>query len=226
MSASIRLFTKQAQREMLLHVRQLSTLINVCLFFLMLIVFFPLSLPPDPAILRAVVPGILWIAVLLSFLLSSDRIFQNDYEQGVIEQWLVSGESLALLVAAKVFVHWLINLLPLLLLSPFIALLFSLSCKETLVLAMSLVCGTPAMLFLCALAAVFGIGVNQRSALMALILLPLTLPLMIFGSATLTIAMQGLDIVAYLAILTAVSLLAAGFLPFAIAGVLRTSLAS
>ncbi|QDP73033.1 heme exporter protein CcmB [Legionella israelensis] len=225
MIPSIQLFIRQFHREILLHLRQLKTLLNVCLFFVMLIVFFPLTLPPEPAILRTVVPGIIWIAVLLSFLLSSERIFQDDYEHGVIEQWLISGENLPLLIAAKILVHWLINVLPLLLLSPLVAVLFSLSLKEMLILALSLICGTPAILFLCALASVFGIGVNQRSALIVLILLPLTLPLMIFGSAALTMAMQGLDILAYLAILTAISLLAAGFLPFAIASVMRVGLA-
>jgi heme exporter protein B len=184
---------------------------------------FPLTLKPEIALLRTVVPGLVWMAILLSLLLSAERLFQQDYEHGVIEQWLVSGQPLALLVVAKVIAHWLLNLLPLLVLCPLVALLFSLSAWETWVLALTIICGTPALLFLCALVAAFGVGINQKGVLMALILLPLTLPLLIFGSGTLNIAMQGLPINAYLALLTAMSIIATGFLPYAIAGVMRIS---
>jgi heme exporter protein B len=163
------------------------------------------------------------MAVLLSMLLSAEHLFQQDYEQGVVEQWLVSGYPLNVIVSAKVLAHWLFNLIPILLLAPFIALLFSFSVWETWILILSLLCGTPALLFLCALAAAFGVGVNQKGALMALILLPLTLPLLIFGSGTLNIALQGLPISGYLALLLAMSLTATVFLPYAIAGVIRVS---
>lgn len=224
MSALFVLFFRQAQRELLIHVRQLKMMLNVALFFVMLIVFFPLTMPPEAHLMRAAAPGLVWMAMLLSLLLSADRIFLADYEQGVIEQWLVSGQSLTVLVGAKVMVHWLINVLPVLLLCPLIAVLFSLSVWEALMLALSLLCGTPAILFLCALAAVFAVGANLRGALMALILLPLTVPVMIFGAATLTMAMQGLEVSGYLALLAAISVLAAGLLPFAIAAVIRISL--
>jgi len=221
--AALLLFAKQCRRELLLQVRQIRYLVNSSLFFLMLLFIFPLTLKPELILLRTIAPGIVWMAVLLSMLLSAERLFLQDYEQGVIEQWLVSGQSLPLLVSAKVIAHWLFNLLPLFVLCPLVALLFSLHAWETLVLLLSLLCGTLALLFLCALAASFGVGVNQRGALMALILLPLTLPLLIFGSGTLNIAMQGLPISGYLALLLALSVIAAGFLPFAIAAVIRIS---
>lgn len=182
---------------------------------------FPLSLKPEIILLRTIAPGLVWMAVLLSLFLSAEHLFQQDYEHGVIEQWLISGESLPLLVSAKVFAHWLFNLLPLLCLCPLVALLFSLSAWETGILALTIICGTPALLFLCALVAALGVGVNQKSVLMALILLPLTLPLLIFGSGALNIAMQGLPVSAYLALLTAMSVISVGFLPFAIAGIIR-----
>jgi heme exporter protein B len=163
------------------------------------------------------------MAILLSMLLSSERLFQQDYEHGVIEQWLVSGQSLTLLVSAKILAHWLFNFLPLLILCPLVAVLFSFNAWETWILILSLFCGTPALLFLCALAAAFGVGVNQQGALMALILIPLTLPLLIFGSGTLNIALQGLPVSGYLALLGAMSVISSGFLPFAIAGVIRIS---
>ena len=217
------LFNTQCKRELLIQVRQIRFLVNSCLFFLIFLFMFPLTLKPEIILLRTIVPGLVWMAILLSLLLSAERLFQQDYEYGVMEQWLVSGQQLALLVAAKVLAHWLINLVPLLVLCPLVALLFSLSAWETWVLALTIICGTPALLFLCALVAAFGVGINQKGVLMALILLPLTLPLLIFGSGTLTVAMNGLPINAYLALLTAMSVVATGFLPYAIAGVMRIS---
>ncbi|MCL9683447.1 heme exporter protein CcmB [Legionella maioricensis] len=223
MISGFSLFVKQFKRELLIQVRQIRYLVNSCLFFLMLLFMFPLTLRPEIVLMRTIAPGLIWMAMLLSTLLSAERLFQQDYEYGVIEQWLVSGQSLNLIVSAKVFAHWFFNLLPILVLCPLIAILFSFSLWEAWVLALSLLCGTPALFFLCALAAAFGVGVNQKGALMALILLPLTLPLLIFGSGTLNIAMLGLPVSGYLALLLAMSVIAVGFLPYAIAGVIRIS---
>jgi heme exporter protein B len=217
------LFIKQCKRELLIQVRQIRFLLNSCLFLLIFLFMFPLTLKPEVALLRTVAPGLVWMAILFSLLLSAERLFQQDYEQGVMEQWVVSGQSLPLLVSAKIIAHWLFNLLPLLILCPLVALLFSLTAWEVVVLALTIICGTPALLFLCALVAAFGVGVNQGGVLMALILLPLTLPLLVFGSGTLHVAMQGLPVSGYLALLLAMSVIAVGFLPYAIAGVIRIS---
>ncbi|MDI1352820.1 MAG: heme exporter protein CcmB [bacterium] len=217
------LFENQFKREFLIQVRQIRFLINSCLFFLMILFIFPLTLKPDVLLMRTVAPGIIWMALLLSMLLSAERLFQQDYEHGVIEQWLVSGQSLPIIVSAKIGANWLINLMPILVLCPLIALIFSFNVWETWILLLSLLCGTPALLFLCALAAAFGIGINQKGALMALILLPLTLPVLIFGSGTLNVAMQGSAVGGYLALLLAMSLISVSFLPYAIGGVLRIS---
>lgn len=217
------LFVKQFKRELLIQVRQIRFLINSCLFFLMLLFIFPLTLRPEVVLMRTIAPGLIWMAILLSMLLSAERLFQQDYDQGVIEQWLVSGQSLNRIVSAKVSAHWFFNIVPILILCPVVAIIFSFNGWETWILVLSLICGTPALLFLCALAAAFGVGVNQRGALMALILLPLTLPLLIFGSGTLNIAMQGLPVSGYLALLLAMTVIAVTFLPYAIAGVIRIS---
>ena len=215
------LFVKQFRRELLLQSRQMRYLVNSCLFFLMLLFIFPLTLRPEVLLLRTIAPGLIWMAILLSMLLSAERLFQQDYEQGVIEQWLVSGQSLPLIVTAKIVAHWLFNFIPLLILSPVFAILFSLTVWETCILVLSLLCGSPALFFLCALASAFSVGMNQRGALMALILFPLTLPLLIFGAGTLNVALLGLPISGYLALLLAMSLIALSFLPYAIASVIR-----
>ena len=215
------IFIRQLTRELLMQGRQLRMTVNASLFFLMVMVFFPLTMPPDESLLRTILPGLVWIAVLLSLLLSSERLFQQDYDDGVIEQWLVSGYPVSVFIVAKVMVHWLSTIIPIIVFCPLLGVLFTLNAHETGILMLSLLCGTPAILFLCALAAAFGTGLRQKGVLMALILLPLTIPVMIFGSGAITAAMQGLPVLGYLAILLAISVMALGFLPFAIAGIAR-----
>ncbi|CEK10343.1 heme exporter protein CcmB [Legionella hackeliae] len=216
------LFKRQLHRELLLHLREPRLLLHASIFFLMVTVFFPLTMPPESSTMRTIAPGVVWIAMLLAMLLSSVNLFQQDYEDGVVEQWLISGYPLSLIISAKLLVHWVINLIPMLIFCPLLALLFNLSGMETLILMVSLVLGTPAILFLCGLAASFSAG---KGVLMALVLLPLTVPVMIFGSGSLSAVMQGFSAQGYLAFLAAISLSAATFLPFAIAAIIRISLA-
>lgn len=173
--------------------------------------------------LRVMIPGIVWMALLMTCLLSADRLFDQDYEYGVLEQWLVSGYPLSLLVIARILMQSLLNLLPILLLCPLIAFLYSLSWMETGILMISLCCATPALFALGALAAASGAGLHQRGALMALIVLPFTLPLLIFGSSTLQTSMLGHSVLGHLALLSAFSLLGLSCLPFAIAGIIRAA---
>lgn len=210
-------------RETLLSIRQARVTLNSCLFFTMVMVFFPLTMPPNAELLRTILPGLVWLALLLAMLFSAERLFQQDYEDGVIEQWLVASESLSLLVTTKILINWFFNLLPLLIFCPLLAVLFALNCYETLVLMVSLICGSPAIFFLCALAAAFSTGLKQKGVLMALILLPLTIPILILGSGTMIAAMQGLAVQGYLALLGAMTLISVGLLPFAIAGIIRIS---
>lgn len=217
-------FMRLLYREWLLQLRQLRTLVNTSLFFLMTLTFFPLTIPPDSALLRALVPGLIWIVVLLSLFLSSERLFQPDYEDGVIEQWLVSGYPLQWFITAKIVVHWLLNVMLMLIFCPFLSLLFALNCSEMVSVALSLLCGTPVILSLCALSAAFSTGLKQKGVVMALILLPLTIPVMIFGSAAIAAAMQGLAVSGFLALLLAMSVLAMVCLPFAISGIVRIGL--
>jgi heme exporter protein B len=219
------IFWKNVCREYVLNVRQLRSLIHTCLFFFMILVFMPLTMPPDKILLRTIAPGVLWIALLLSILSSADRLFQQDYEDGIVEQWLLSGYPVSVFIAAKIFVQGSLTLLPMLLLSPCFALLFNLTPYETSVCAFSLICGAPALFSLCTLAAVFGTGLKQKSVLMGMLLFPLTLPILIFGAAALNAAMQELPVTGYLALLLGFSLLAFALLPLASAAVMRVTLA-
>lgn len=225
MNPSRPLFLRLCQREWLLQARTPYGLLFSVLFFLMITVFFPLTMPPDPGLMRTLFPGIVWISVLLAVLLESERLFKQDYDEGVIEQWLVSGESLYLAVGAKLLVHWVLLLALFSLLCPVFAVFFHLSVLETGLTLLCLLLGTPALITLCALAAAFCTGLDQKGGLVALILFPLALPVMIFGSGTLQAGFEGLAVSGHFALLAAFSLLAAGFLPVAIAAVIRISMA-
>lgn len=221
-STLVYFFKKQILREFLIHIRQPKRFFHAALFFLMVVVFFPLTLSSDISLIRYFAPGVIWIAALLALFLSSLGLFQQDYDDGLLEEWVLSGYPLSLMMRAKLIVHWLLNAMVLLLLCPCFALLFHLTFYETMVLILSLFCGTPAILLLCGLCAAFNTG--KKGMLMALVLFPLVLPVMIFGSGTLSTAMEGNPASGYLALLTAISLVTFGFLPFAIAGILRISL--
>lgn len=218
-------FFRQLQRDALTQWRQPGLILNAALFFVMITVFFPLSMPPNAQLLLQMAPGLVWIATLLSALLASERLFQQDYDNGVIEQWLVSADNLAALIAARLLVQWLICIVPVLLFCPILAFLFDLTWYATLILVLSLLAGTPALIGLCALAAAFATGMSQKGVFMALILLPLAIPVMIFGSGTVSAALQQEPVSAWLALLLAISLITVGFLPFAIAAIIRISLA-
>src|SRR3990167_10757372 len=210
-------FMRQLQRELTLICRQIKTVLFVVLFFGMVIIFFPLTLTPTPEMLQKILPGLLWTAMLLSMLLASENFFQRDYVEGVIEQWLVSGVSLEVLIVAKISAHWLLTTLSIALLCPIIGLLFNLNIYQIIMTIVLLAISTPCIIFLCALAAAFCIGISQQGAIVALILLPLSLPIMIFGSGGLNSLLIGDSISAELAMLAAISLLAITLLPYAIA---------
>lgn len=214
-------FMRQLQRELTLICRQIKTVLFVVLFFGMVIIFFPLTLTPTPEMLQKILPGLLWTAMLLSMLLASENFFQRDYVEGVIEQWLVSGVSLEVLIVAKISAHWLLTTLSIALLCPIIGLLFNLNIYQIIMTIVLLAISTPCIIFLCALAAAFCIGISQQGAIVALILLPLSLPIMIFGSGGLNSLLIGDSISAELAMLAAISLLAITLLPYAIAAVIR-----
>ncbi len=216
-------FLNQCKREWHIYVRQPRIIINAALFFLMIVVFFPLTMPADHELLHTLAAGLIWIALLFAFFLSGENVFQQEQDAGVMEQWLLSGSPLVIFILAKITVHWALNLLAIIILIPVYAIIFGLTLHETLILNCSVIFGSPALIALCTLSAAFGLGVKQTGTLMALVLFPLTLPIIIFGSATTTAAMNGQDVQGYLALLLAMSLLSVAFLPLATAAVIRAS---
>lgn len=212
-------------REFMLAVRSLSQVTNPLYFFTITIILFPLSMSPDSDVMQVVAPGIVWMAALFSIILSIDRIFVQDIEDGIIEQWLLSQHNFSFLIVIKILSHWLLNVVPLILLSPLFALLFNLSAQQTSILALSLLLGTPTILLIAALAAAFTATTDNKGMLMALIVFPVIIPVIIFGAGCLIYASQLQVVLGLLALLAAILLLALIGLPFAIASALRISLA-
>lgn len=211
------LFKQQLKKEFIISLRDPRQILFACIFFLMIVVFFPLTISVEVKTLREMSPGIIWISLLLSIFLSSERLFQQDYEEGIIEQWILSEFPMSLFIFPKILAHWCMLLFPLLIICPIIGMFLHLNIYEVFILIISLICATPAILCICALATAYCTGgVKQKGVLMSLILLPLVIPIMILGSNILSLAMQQQPIISYLCFLMAGSLFAGGLLPFAI----------
>lgn len=216
-----RVFKRQAYFEWLLCWRQPRLLLQSVLFFAMMMFFFPMTLPASPKLLKEVGVGLIWIATLFAALLSAEGMFQRAFEEGCLEQAWVSGSSMTIMILATLVIHTLAHLLPILVLCPLLGALFNLPTQEIGIVVISLLLGAPALFGLTALAAALNVGRVQKTTLMALVVLPLTVPMMIFGSeATHLYQVQGTAMPIF-ALLAAFSLLCLGGLPLAIVSVLR-----
>jgi heme exporter protein B len=209
------------RRDILLALRRRSDVMTTVVFFIMVGSLFPLGVGPEPAVLRTIAPGVLWVAALLSCLLSLGRLFTADYVDGVLEQMLLIPQPLSVLVIGKVMAHWLISGLPVVLLSPLLGLQFGLSGEALRVLTLSLLLGTPTLSFI---GAALTLGVRGSSLLIALLVLPLFIPVLIFGAGAVTSSASGIGPGAHLSLLGAGLLLALALAPWATATSLRIAL--
>ncbi|KOC89486.1 heme exporter protein CcmB [Winslowiella iniecta] len=212
------------KRELQIAFRSGAEIINPLWFFLIVITLFPLGVGPEPQLLARIAPGIVWVAALLSSLLALERLFRDDFMDGSLEQLLLLPTPLAITVLGKVVAHWLITGLPLLLLSPLAALLLSLDFASWRAMALTLLLGTPTLSFLGAIGVALTVGLRRGGVLLSLLVLPLAIPVLIFASAAIDAAGQGLAIDGYLAILGAMMIGSATLAPFATAAALRISL--
>ena len=214
------------QRELLLVFRHRNDIINPLAFFLMVAVLFPLGVSPDPTFLSEVAPGVIWVAALLACLLSVDGIFRTDYEDGSLEQMLVSSESLLVLVLAKVLTHWLVSGFCLAIISPLVAMMFFLPEQGYFALIVSLLLGTPTLSLMGAIGAALTVALRKGGVLISLLVLPLYIPVLIFGAGTVHAGAMGLPIQGYLALLAAILVLSLMLAPFAISAALKISVRS
>lgn len=219
------IFMLLVQREARLLCRRPAELINPLVFFSLVMVLFPLAVGPESRLLQTLSPGLIWVAALLAVLLSLDGLFRSDFEDGSLEQWAVSPCALPWLALAKVLAHWLFSGLPLVLLAPLLGLMLGLPAEKLPILLLSLLLGTPVLSLLGAIGAALTVGLKRGGLLLALLILPLYIPVLIFGSGALQAALQGFSATGHLLWLASLSLLAITLAPFAIAAGLRIGLA-
>ena len=211
------------RRQLVLAVRRPIEIGNPLLFFAMVVALFPLGLGPSPDKLTQFAPGILWIIALLSNLLTSDAVFRSDFDDGSLEQLLLSPQPLFLSVLAYITAHWLVTGLLLALVSPVFALMLNLSGQALGALFASLLLGTAVLSLVGGIGAALTVGLKRGGMLISLLILPLYIPVLIFGSAAVQAAVNGSPAAPYLAILGAMLCLAIALAPLAMAAGLRIS---
>ncbi|HBR48986.1 MAG TPA: heme exporter protein CcmB [Nitrospira sp.] len=212
------------QRDLLLAMRRWSDAAMSVFFLVIVVSLFPLGVGPEPAVLRTIAPGVLWVAALLTCLLSLSRVFTPDYLDGVLEQMVLVPQPLSLLVLGKVLAHWVISGLPVVLLSPLLGLQFGLDGEALGVLVLSLLLGTPTLSMIGAIGAALVLGVRGSGLLVALLVLPLYVPVLIFGAGAVTSSMAGIGGEANLSLLGACLVLSLFLAPWATAAALRVAL--
>jgi heme exporter protein B len=212
------------RRDLLLAMRHRSDVAMSVFFVVIVASLFPLGVGPEPTVLRMLGPGVLWVTALLACLLSLGRLFTADYLDGVLEQMLLIPQPLVVLVVGKVFAHWVISGLPVVLLSPLLGLQFGLGGDSLGVLTLSLLLGTPTLSMIGAIGAALTLGLRGSGFLVALLVLPLFVPVLIFGAGAVTSSLAGIGSEANLSLLGACFLLSLAFAPWATAVALRIAL--
>jgi heme exporter protein B len=210
-------------RDLLLALRRRGDVATALLFFVIVASLFPLAIGAEPNLLREIAPGVIWVAALLSSLLSLRRLFESDHADGTLEQILLGAAPLGVVVLAKAAAHWLASGLPLVAIAPVIALQYDLPAVLYPVLALSLALGTPVLSLIGAIGAALTLGLRGGGVLLALLVLPLYVPVLILGAGAVEMSAAGSGAEAQLLLLGAALVFAAAFAPWAIAAALRIS---
>ena len=212
------------ERDLLLALRNRSDAASLLIFFAIAVSLFPLGVGPDPALLRSMGPGVVWVAALLASMLALSRLFAADYADGTLEQLALAPHPLGILVGAKIAAHWLVSGLPLVLIAPVLGLQLDLGGEALLMLAASLALGTPALSLLGAVGAALTLGLRASAMLVPLIVLPLCVPVLIFGAGAVEATASGIGAKAHLALLAALLLPSLVLAPWAAAFAIRIAL--
>ncbi len=214
------------RRDLRSSFRQRQDLLNPLLFFFMVVTLFPLGVSPEVSFLQQAGTGILWVAALLSTLLSLDHLYRHDFDDGTLEQMVLQPQPLFLLVLAKSLAHWLLTGLPLVILAPVLGIMLHLEGNSIAVLCLTLLIGTPVLSLIGAIGAALTLGLRAGGVLLSLLIIPLYIPVLIFGTGTVAAATEGASVEGYLALMVAFLVLALTLAPFAGAAALRISLSN
>jgi len=212
------------RRDLTLAVRRMSDVMTTLFFFVIVVSLFPLGVGPEMDTLRLIAPGVIWVAALLASMLALEHLFSGDYSDGSLEQLLLVPQPLSLLVLGKVIAHWLVSGAPLVLMAPILGLLLGLPTESLQVLMLTLLLGTPVMSLIGAVGSALTLGVRSRGVLLALLVLPLYIPVLIFGAGAVEASASGLGAGAHMSLLGALLVLAVVFAPLATAAALKISM--
>lgn len=214
-------FTALLARDLRLALRQSADSLTVVAFFAIATVLFPFGVGPEAEVLARIAAGVVWVAALLAALLSLDRVFAVDFEDGSLDQLILNGQSMTLMVLAKVAAHWLTTGVPLIIMSPILAVTLQLPADGYGVLVLALLLGTPTVSLIGALGAALVLGARRGGVLLSLLVLPLYIPVLIFGTAAVEAAITGVPSAPMLSILAGLALIALTLCPFGTAAALR-----
>ncbi len=211
-------------RDLRLAMRRQADIVSALFFFVIVASLFPLGIGPEPDLLRKLAPGVLWVAALLATMLSLPRMFADDYRDGALEQLALAPHPLGLVVTGKVIAHWLVSGLPLAMLAPVLGVQFDLPVDALLVLTGAILLGTPALSGIGAIGAALTLGLRGGGVLLSLLVLPLYIPVLIFGAGAVDATMTGLGGEGHLSLLAAMTIASTGFAPWAAAAALKIAL--
>jgi len=211
-------------RDLTLAWRRRADVLSTLFFFVIVVSLFPLGIGPDTHLLRSIAPGVVWVAALLASMLSLGRVFANDYQDGTLEQMLLTPQPLYLVVLGKVFAQWLVSEVPLVLIAPLIGVQFDLAPDTLRILFVSLLIGTPILSLIGSIGAALTLGLRGGSVLIALLILPLYIPVLIFGAGAVDASIAGMGPQANLYLLAAFLVVSLVFAPWATSAALRITL--
>jgi len=211
-------------RDLRLAMRRWDQVLQPLVFFAVVLSLFPLAISPELNELRRIAPGVLWVAAMLASLLAADALFRPDVEDGTMEQWVLSGQPLPWLLLIKTLGHWLLTGVPLVLMAPLMAIALGVPTAGWPVMLATLALGTAVLSVLGAIGAALTVGLRRGNMLMALLVLPLEMPVLIFGARALDLGMQGEAVVGPLSLIAAILLVGMSLGPFAMSAAIRISI--
>jgi heme exporter protein B len=219
-------FAAIVRRDLILAMRRRSEIANPVLFFILVITLFPLGIGAQPKLLQAIAPGIIWVSALLATMLSLDSLFRSDFDDGSLEQILLSPHPTSILVLGKITAHWLTTGLPLLIVAPLLAVFLGMPNQSLSVLLLTLLLGTPILSLIGAVGVALTVGLRRGGMILSLLVLPLYVPVLIFASNAVEMASGGLPVNAQISILISMLLMALVLAPWPTAAALKMSINS
>ena len=212
------------RRDLLLAYRRRSDVLTTLFFFVIVVSLFPLGVGPEMKTLRLIAPGVVWVAALLASMLSLNRLFAADYQDGTLEQMLLAPQPLALIVLGKIIAHWLVSGLPLALMAPILGMQFDVPPEALGILFFALLLGTPILSLIGAIGAALTLGLRGGGVLLSLLVLPLYIPALIFGAGAVEAHIAGLSPEGHLSLLGALLILTGLTAPWVTAVALRIAM--